>query len=268
MNTQPKKTESSPRIVCLSHDSIDMLSQLGAQDMVVGRPAGESRPEVAHAASIGGYGSIKPEKIKALHPDLVIAYASFQAGLTAPLLDAGVNVLHLTHHSIADIFGSIHLLGRFTGRETSAKGIVARMNGIFDSYRIKALDKDKPRVYFEEWDEPMVAAPRWVSEMIDIAGGEDVFADKSESPVFAHRTVQMEALVSRNPEIMIASWCGKPVRIDEICARKGIENVAAISSNRIFEVPGDTFLQPGPNIVLGIAQLHQIFFGQPQREEP
>ena len=249
---------NKPRIVCLSHDGIDMLIHLGVPHLVVGRPAGERRPEVSHAPSIGGYGSIHPEKIRPLKPDLVIAYAVFQQQQTAALVDAGLNVLTLGHHTISGIFSSMWLLASITSTEARASDTIGRLRDQIDAFEARNVGQPRVRVYFEEWDDPMVVAPEWVSELIALAGGTDVFAEKSANAEFERRGIEMADLIEKDPEVIVASWCGKPVNKAAICARDGITAVDAVKNNRIFEVDGAAFLQPGPGILNGVTILRNI----------
>ena len=247
-----------PRIVCLSHDSVDMLVQLGAHEMVVGRPAGEKRPQVAHADSVGGYGSVRIDKVISLKPDVVIAYETFQQRQTAPLVDAGLNVLTLGHRCFAEIYNSMRLLGALTDCAVQAERSITEIEAHIDFFAQRNAHKERVRVYFEEWDAPMVVAPKWVSEIIHLAGGVDVFAAVSQNAKFAKRAIQVTDLVDKNPAVIVASWCGKPVKKSAIVGRTGIEKVDAVKNNRIFEVPGNQFLQPGPAILKGVATMHNL----------
>ncbi|MBN2343940.1 MAG: ABC transporter substrate-binding protein [Deltaproteobacteria bacterium] len=248
----------SPRIVCLSHDSIDMLIHLGMAHTVVGRPSGERRTDVRHAVPIGGYGSIRPEKIVSLQPDVVIAYSGFQTGLTGDLIDAGISVLTLSHRSINEIFQSLRLLGRLTDASERAARVIEEMCIHLKFFEERVAPLKKVRVYFEEWDDPMVVAPKWVSEMIHYAGGVDVFSDVSENSQFAKRTIAVADVMAANPEVIVASWCGKPVQIEAIRQRAGFADVPAVVEERVFEVAGALFLQPGPAILKGISDLYNL----------
>ena len=247
-----------PRIVCLSHDSVDMLIQLGAHKMVVGRPAGEKRTEVAHADSVGGYGSIRTDKVRALKPDVVIAYETFQQRQTAPLVDAGLNVLTLGHRCFEEIFNSMRLLGVITDTGIQAQRVIGEIEARIAFFEQRNAQKQRTRVYFEEWDDPMVVAPRWVSEIIHLAGGIDVFARVSQNTEFEKRAIQVSDLIEKDPEVIVASWCGKPVKKTAITERPGIDKVDAVKNNRIFEVPGNQFLQPGPAILNGVDALYNL----------
>ncbi|MBN2718035.1 MAG: ABC transporter substrate-binding protein [Deltaproteobacteria bacterium] len=251
--------KSNLRIVCLSFDSIDIMIALGAQHMVVGRPAGEHRPEVAHAQSIGGYGHIRADAVLALKPDLVIGYAAFQMRQSLALADAGLNVLTLSHHSLEEIQNSVTMLATITGTLSAAAALQEQFSSRIARFEARNRQREPVRVYFEEWDCPMVAAPMWISQMIQLAGGRDVFADKSRLSTFEARQVTVDEIVREDPQFIVASWCGKPVNKAAILNRPGFSNVAAARHDRIFEVNGDAFLQPGPSVINGVSILERLF---------
>jgi iron complex transport system substrate-binding protein len=237
------------RIVCLTEEPTEILYALGEQDRIVGISAYTVRPPQARrdkpvvSAFIGG--SVK--KIVALAPDLVIGFSDIQAELAKKLIGANLPVLIYNQRSIQEILDVIVDLGRLVDKKPDAEALVASYIARLERQAGQAARQPtRPRVYFEEWDEPMISAIEWVSELIEIAGGQNVFADRAPSKLARGRFVSAEEVIGRDPEVVFASWCGKAFDRAAFEARPGFSALAAVRGGRVFEVPSSIILQPGP----------------------
>lgn len=248
------------RIVCLTSETAEIAYLVGAGDRVVGVPGTAHRPEaVREKARVGGFTTFRLDKILALRPDLVLAFSDLQRDVVRDLVGAGVAVLCTNQRSLDDVLRAILLVGGSLGCETAAREVVQDMRDEITQIReYSSVWPDRPRVYFEEWPDPLVAGIGWVSEMLEIAGGRDVFAELRGVADARGRRVDPDEVVRRDPEIVLASWCGKPVDITSIGARPGWERVSAVTSGRIHEVDGADILSPGPSLLVGLRQIHEI----------
>ena len=233
---------------------------MGAGARVVGVPGTARRPEeVRDKPRVGGFTTFKLERILGLEPDLVLAFSDLQAGVVSDLVRAGVTVLCTNQRSIDDIFSAVLLIGAALGREGAARDLIRDMRDEIRQIReFSSVWPDRPRVYFEEWMDPLIAGIRWVSEAIEIAGGRDVFSELRSEPSAKARVVDPAEVVSRDPEIILASWCGKPVDIDAIAARLGWDRVSAVRRGQIHELDGADVLAPGPSLLIGLRRIHEI----------
>jgi iron complex transport system substrate-binding protein len=252
--------EFPQRIVCLTAETAEIAYMVGAGERVVGVPGTARRPEaVRDKARVGGFTTFRADKIMALAPDLVLAFSDLQRDIVAELIGAGVAVLCTNQRSVDDILRAILVIGGALGCETPARDIVADMRDEIKQIReYSSVWPDRPRMYFEEWMDPLIAGIRWVSELIEIAGGRDVFAELRERGDAKGRIVSPEEVVRRDPEIILASWCGKPVDTAAIAVRAGWSNVAAVRAGRIYEIGGEDVLSPGPSILHGLRRIHDI----------
>ncbi len=237
------------RIVCLTEEPTEILYLLGEQHRIVGITRYTVRPKEAKEnhpiVSAFVDGSVK--KISALNPDLIIGFSDIQADLAAKLIRANQQVLIFNQRSIAEILEVIMTIGRIVSAEERAQKLVDQyQQSIESSIQRVSLLKDKPKVYFEEWDKPTFSAIRWVSELIEIAGGEDVFSHKSHGKLAKEREIQWDDVIDMNPDIILASWCGKPVDIESIKNRPGWSEINAVKNDRIHEIDPSIILQPGP----------------------
>ena len=248
-NTAWQIPRGPQRIVCLTEEPTEILYQLGEGDRIVGISAYTVRPPEARqdkpvvSAFIGG--SVK--KIVALNPDLVIGFSDIQADLARDLISANLPVLIFNQRSIQEILNVIMDLGRLVNAQPRADDLVSSYLQRLEATagRNAAVDC-KPRIYFEEWDDPMICGIRWVSELIEIAGGRDVFAEKSQGKWARERFVDVEEVSRAEPDLILASWCGKPLDRNALLKRPGLEDVPAIQAQRIVEIPSEIILQPGP----------------------
>lgn len=248
------------RVVCLTAETVEIAYMVGAGARVVGVPGTARRPEaVREKARVGGFTTFRVDKILALEPDLVLAFSDLQRDVVADLIGAGVAVLCTNQRSVDDVLRAILLVGGALGCEAAARDVVADMRDeIKQTREYSSVWPARPRVYFEEWMEPLIAGIRWVSELIEIAGGRDVFADLRERRDAKGRIVGPDEVVRRDPEIILASWCGRPVDPAAIAARPGWSAIAAVRAGRIHEIAGEDVLAPGPSLLHGLRRIHEI----------
>jgi iron complex transport system substrate-binding protein len=242
-------TRGPRRIVCLTEEPTEILYALGEEQRIVGISAYTERPPEARrdkpvvSAFIGG--SVR--KIRALEPDLVIGFSDIQADLARELIRANLPVLIFNQRSLQQILDVILDLGRLVDQKARAEQLVAGyVQRLERAAEQAAPGPARPRVYFEEWDEPMITAIEWVSELIEIAGGRNVFAARAPGKLAKERFVTVEEVVREDPEVVFASWCGKPFDRAAFEARPGFSTLAAVRSGRVCEVPSAIILQPGP----------------------
>jgi iron complex transport system substrate-binding protein len=252
--------EFPQRIVCLTAETTEIAFLLGAGDRVVGVPGTARRPEAARErARVGGFTSFRLDRVLALEPDLVLAFSDLQREVVRDLIAAGVTVLCTNQRSFDDVLRVILLIGGALGCETQARAVIADIRDEVKQIReYSSVWPDRPRVYFEEWPDPLIAGIRWVSELIEMAGGRDVFADLRDRGDAAGRVVEPDEVVRRDPQIILASWCGKPVDAERIRNRRGWEEVSAIRDGQIHEIDGADVLAPGPSLTAGLRQIHDI----------
>jgi iron complex transport system substrate-binding protein len=237
------------RIVCLTEEPTEILYALGESDRVVGISAWTVRPPAARERHpvVSGFTGGNVEKICALEPDLVIGFSDIQAELASKLIARNLQVLIFNQRSIAEILDVVLMIGRLVGCEERARTLIADYEGGLAAARKRSARRERcPRVYFEEWPDPMICGIGWVSELIAIAGGEDVFADRARGKLAKERFVTAAEVAERRPDVVLASWCGKPVDSDAIRTRPGWEDVPAVRSGRIHEIESVLILQPGP----------------------
>ena len=236
------------RIVCLTEETVETLYLLGEQDRIVGvsgyavRPIGVRKEKV----KVSAFTSANIEKIVMLKPDLVLAFSDLQADIVASLIKEGVAVMTYNQRDIAGILTMIRHLGATVGAGNKAEKLAFSYEQRLADLSNQKKTGARPKVYFEEWDSPMITGIKWVSELIEIAGGEDVFIKLSGSEAAKDRIVTSEQVIKVSPDVIIASWCGKKVRDENIRKRDGWASIPAIYNNRIYEIKSPLILQPGP----------------------
>jgi len=262
------------RIVCLTEETTETLYLLGEQDRIVGISGFTVRPPQARKdkPKVSAFTSAKIDRIVALKPDLVLGFSDLQADIAAALIREGINVLVMNHRSVPEILDMILMLSAMVGAGDRGAALVHEYELKIEQIQLSAASfTHRPRVYFEEWDEPMISAIRWVSELVNIAGGQDCFAELGMMPLGKDRIIADSArVISANPQIIIGSWCGKKFRPEKVSARAGWQAIDAVKNGRLFEIKSPNILQPGPAALTdGLDQLHQIMldFNTSCREE-
>jgi len=235
------------RIVCLTEETVETLYLLGKEDRIVGVSGYAVRPPRVRREKprVSAFTSADIPKIKALSPDLVLTFSDLQADIVAELIREGLAVHAFNQRTIAGILDMIATLGAITGANDRATRLIETYEG-----RIKALEEtasqQPPRVYFEEWDEPMITGIGWVSELIEIAGGTDCFAHLRAHQSARDRIIKPADVIAAGPEVIIGSWCGKKFRPEKVAAREGWTTIPAVKSGQLYEIKSPLILQPGP----------------------
>jgi iron complex transport system substrate-binding protein len=248
------------RVVCLTSETAEIAHVVGAGDRVVGVPGTARRPDaVREKARVGGFTTFRLDKILALEPDLVLGFSDLQKDVVRDLIAAGVGVLCTNQRSMDEVLQAILVIGGALGCEERARALVQDMSDEVRQIReYSSVWPDRPRVYFEEWPEPLIVGIRWVSEAIEVAGGRDVFPELRSQARAPDRVVASEEVVRRDPEIILASWCGKPVDRAAIAARAGWASITAVKRGEIHELDGADILSPGPSLLVGLRQIHEV----------
>ncbi|HEX2022142.1 MAG TPA: cobalamin-binding protein [Candidatus Thermoplasmatota archaeon] len=252
------------RVVCLTAETAETAFAVGAGDRVVGVSAFATRPAEARTrAKVGAFSTADVPAILALEPDLVLAFSDVQRDVVRDLLAEGATVLATNQRTLAQTYAAIRLVGRALGCAEGGARVAAELEARVEEARREGASLERrPRVYFEEWDAPLVAGVGWVGELIEAAGGEDVFADLRGRRRAAERVVAPEEVVARDPEVVFASWCGKPFRPEALRARPGWDRVRAVRHGAVFEIPGEDVLAPGPSLARGLAGMQRILRGR------
>ncbi|MDI1271416.1 MAG: cobalamin-binding protein [Polaromonas sp.] len=251
------------RIVCMTEETTEWLYLLGEERRIVGISGYTVRPPRARAEKprVSAFLSAKIDKILALRPDCVFGFSDLQADIAAELIRKGVQVTVFNQRSIAEIFSMMYQVAAMVGQgERGLQLMQAMQDRLAAIARVAAGLKRRPRVFFEEWDEPHISAIAWVSELLGVAGGDDCFPELARMPMGKDRIIADSAqIIARNPDIIIGSWCGKKFRPEKVAARPGWENVNAVQNGQLFEIKSADILQPGPAALTdGVEQLHRI----------
>jgi iron complex transport system substrate-binding protein len=249
------------RIVCLTEETTETLYLLGEGHRVVGVSGYTVRPPEARGKPrVSAFISAKYDRIEALTPDLVLGFSDLQADIAAELIRRGYPVMVFNQRSVAEILQMIRVVGAMVGCTDRADALAARLEMDLNYFRSAAAAVvPRPRVYFEEWNDPLISGIRWVEELVEIAGGDPIFPELRSAHLAKDRIVAPEDVVRRRPDVIVASWCGKPVRTEKIAARPGWSNVPAVRNGHISEIKSSVILQPGPAALTdGIRQLQQI----------
>jgi iron complex transport system substrate-binding protein len=252
------------RIVCLTEETTETLYLLGEGDRVVGISGYTVRPPEARAKpKVSAFINARFEKIEALRPDLVLAFSDLQADIAAELIRRGYQVVTFNQRSVAEILQMIRMVGALVGCADRAESLANSLERGLDRIRDQAASlPSRPRVFFEEWDAPLISGIRWVDELIEIAGGQTLFPELRDQGLAKNRIVTPEAVAAKDPEVIVASWCGKAVRRQTIISRAGWDQVSAVRSNRIYEIKSTYILQPGPaSLTEGVTRLHACIRG-------
>ncbi len=253
MNAYPR------RIVCLTEETTETLYLLGEGDRVVGVSGYTVRPpEARQKPRVSAFVNARFDKIEALEPELVLAFSDLQADLAAELVKRGIPVVTFNQRTVAEILQMIRMLGGLIGQQGRAEALADTLSAGLSQIRAAAERFPfRPRVFFEEWDDPLISGIRWVEELVTMAGGVPIFPELAGARLARDRIVDPAEVVQRDPEIIFASWCGKRVNVDRIRSRAGWHAVAAVRDGRIYEIKSTYILQPGPaSLTDGVRQLH------------
>jgi iron complex transport system substrate-binding protein len=253
-------TRFPSRIICLTEETTETLYLLGQGDRIVGVSGYTVRPPEARTKpKVSAFINAKFDKIVALEPDLILAFSDLQADLVAELIRRGLPVVTFNQRSVAEILQMIRMLGGLVGCQADAERLAERLEADLERIRESASRLPRrPRVFFEEWDEPLISGIRWVEELVDIAGGDPVFPELAQCGLAKNRIVDPAEVARRDPDVVFASWCGKKMKKATIQNRPGWDHVAAVRNDHIFEIKSTYILQPGPACLTdGVAQLHE-----------
>jgi len=248
------------RIVCLTEETTETLYLLGEERRIVGISGYTVRPPRARREKprVSAFLTAKTDKILDLKPDLVLGFSDLQADICKDLVKAGLNVVIFNQRSVQEILDMVQMLASMVGAAEKGERLVASLEKNLRDAR-EGAPKRRPRVYFEEWDEPMISGIRWVSELIAIAGGEDVLAELSLSPAATGRIHDGRAVIERRPEVILGSWCGKKFRPERVAARQGWQEIPAVREKRLYEIKSAEILQPGPAALTdGLRRIQEI----------
>lgn len=250
------------RIVCLTTEPTEVLYLLGEQHRIVGISGFTTRPAIARKEKpkVAAFTSAKIDKILELKPDLVIGFSNLQADIAASLIRAGVEVHIFNQRSIEQVLNMIAAVGALVGASDKADRLIAELENTMNQARKSAsLLPAKPKVYFEEWNDPLIGSIRWASELIEMAGGEDCFPELSQFHSAKDRVIQADQVIERQPDIIIGSWCGKKFQPEQVTAREGWSEIPAIKNGFVIEIKSADILQPGPSLIMhGLKQVQAI----------
>lgn len=247
------------RIICTTTESVDILYRLGLGDRIVGISGFTVEPpEARRKPKIGSYTAVHLEKIKALKPDLIVAFSDLQAEITRDLVKEGFTVFTMNQRTLRGILEAILMLGALAGAPDAAQALVDEMQRTLDETAARGAQlKQRPKVYFEEWHDPLISGIGWVGELVELAGGQDSFPDVKGNNA-SERIISADEVARRNPDLVLASWCGKKVNIPSIYRRPGWEQIEAIKNKRVYEIKSAHILQPGPAVLKGLEQIQTL----------
>jgi len=251
------------RIICLTEETTETLYRLGEQDRIVGISGFTVRPPQARKEKpkVSAFIDADIEKIIALKPDLVIGYSDIQANIAQQLIAKGITVWINNYRSIDGILSMMVQLGALVGKQHEAITLVDNIKRTLDAMAEESRKwKIRPKVYFEEWYDPLISGSQWVSELIELAGGIDIYRDNAIQALAKGRIIaDPEDVVDKNPDIILASWCGKMVKKDKIISRPQWDKISAVKNNAIYEIKSPLILQPGPAAVTdGVREIVEI----------
>jgi iron complex transport system substrate-binding protein len=261
MTTVNTKPAFPQRIICLTEETTEALYLMGEGDRVVGVSGYTVRPpEARQKPKVSAFTTAKIDKICALSPDLVLGFSDLQADIMKDLVKKGIPVLIFNQRSVSEILQMILMLGGIIGCSEKARSLVGELQRGLDCAAEKTVSLNRrPKVYFEEWMDPLISGIRWVEELIEIAGGDPIFPELRSKSLAKDRIIDADQVVARNPDVIIASWCGKRLVREKITGRPGWDKIEAVRTGRIHEIKSAYILQPGPaSLTEGLAQLSGI----------
>jgi iron complex transport system substrate-binding protein len=249
------------RIVCLTEETTETLYLLGAGDRVVGVSGYTVRPpEAREKPKVSAFINARFDKIEALKPDLVLAFSDLQADIAAELIRRGYPVYTFNQRSVAEILQTVRIVGALVGLASEGDALARRFESELEEIRSAgATLPRRRRVFFEEWPDPLISGIRWVEELVEIAGGQPIFPELRDQRLGKDRIVDPAEVAARDPEVIVASWCGKAMKKRTIVERPGWAEMSAVRADRIYEIKSTYILQPGPaSLTDGVRRLHEI----------
>jgi iron complex transport system substrate-binding protein len=253
-------TRYPSRIICLTEETTETLYAIGQGDRVIGISGYTVRPtEARQKPKVSAFINARFDKIEALRPDLILAFSDLQADIAAELIRRGHSVVTFNQRSVAEILQMIRMVGALVGESARADELADSLERGLDEMRTKAaMFGRRPRVFFEEWDSPLISGICWVDELVEIAGGAPLFPALRKESLAKNRIVSPDEVAARDPEVIIASWCGKAMKKRTIVERPGWDRVSAVRADHVYEIKSTYILQPGPAALTdGVAQLHE-----------
>lgn len=257
----PSAASFPQRIVCLTDETTETLYLLGEEERIVGVSGFTTRPPEARTKPrVSAFRDANLEAILDLHPDLVLTFSDVQAEISRNLILRGATVLNFNQRSVGGILDMITTLARMVGNPQGGHDLTERLKSGLDTIATSAHTfPRRPRVYFEEWHDPLISGIAWVDELIEIAGGLPIFPELRTCGKAQDRVVDPAEVVRRDPEVILASWCGKKVDVESMLARPGWSSISAARSGQIHEIPSGIILQPGPAALTeGIRAMHAV----------
>ena len=267
-------TLTPQRIVCLTEETTEWLYLLGQEARIVGISGYTVRPAQARRdkPKVSAFLSAKIDKILALNPDCVFGFSDLQADIAAALIRHGVQVTVFNQRSVDEIFSMLYQVAAMVGEAQQGLDRIAVWRAELEAIRARVLALQargarRPRVYFEEWDTPQISAIRWVSELMGIAGGDDIFPELALESLGKNRILaDGDAVLRHAPDIIIGSWCGKKFRSEAVAARPAWGALPAVRNGELYEIKSPLILQPGPAALTdGLNALHRICGGWMER---
>jgi iron complex transport system substrate-binding protein len=236
------------RIVCLTEETVETLYLLGEDERIVGVSGYAVRPPRVRREKprVSAFTTADIDKIAALEPDLVLTFSDLQADIVASLVRRGIGVHAFNQRDLGGIYAMIETLGALVGVPEKGARLAAELRKRVSAVAERSRDAPRPRVYFEEWDEPMISGIRWVSELVEAAGGTDVFPELARHDAARDRIVAPERVIAARPDIVVGSWCGKKFRPERFAARPGFDAIPAVRGGWLREIKSSLILQPGP----------------------
>lgn len=249
-------------IICMTEESVETLYLIGKQDLIAGVSSFVERPLEAKSkpvVSVFTHANLK--KIVDMKPDLVLGFSDIQKDIAKDLIGLGLNVFIANHRSIDGILSYVQMLGNLVDAKAETSKLLSQLKSKIDHAKsLSASQKYRPKVYIEEWDNPMICGIEWFSELVELCGGDVVHMDKSRSSLAKDRILEASDIAQYNPDIILACWCGKKVQIGTILERDGFSKINAVKNHHVYELDPAIFLQPGPAPILdGIDILLELF---------